>query len=176
MSTGFKILAALVLAVLAVLAFNWFKTSTFNDGKKQGLTEGRAEVTAKWNEERAANQAATIEEGRRNAAETLRRMEAHERNQREQNRRIAAARRDAAGAAAAVDSLRLRASAYLDAAGCSGTSGDSAVECIRKAASQIADALGMCAARHQQLAFATDEARERGLKCEADYDGLSLKP
>jgi hypothetical protein len=45
-----------------------------------------------------------------------------------------------------------------------------------QAAAALADALGRSAAIARRAAADADDARARGLKCEADYDALTLKP
>ena len=162
--------AGVVFAI--VTGYELWRDSKLDEGDARGA----ARIKGLWDADRAQAQATAIEQGRQSAAETLRRLNKHQENQRAQDVLLASARRDRDGAVAAADGLRLRAAAYLDAAGCSARAGDSALECVRAAAAQIGDVLGQCAARHQQLAEAADDARIRGLKCEADYDGLTLKP
>lgn len=170
--------AFLVLALCAGIIFAIVKGYEMWRGAvfKQGDTAGAARVKGQWDAETAQLQAQAIENARLSAAETLRRLTKQQENQRAQDNLLAQSRRDAAAATAAVDGLRLRASAYLTAAGCGSFTGDSAVECVRQAAAQIGVVLGQCAARHQLLAADADDARARGLKCEADYEGLTLKP
>ena len=166
--------AAACAAVLYAIVWGY---ETWRDGKvAEGDRAGAARVQALWDDDRAKAQAKTIEDARLNAAEGLRRINAHQENQRVQDAQLARARRDAATAAAAADGLRLRASTYLDAAGCGTVATDTALECIRKAVAQITDALGQCGGIARQVAAEADDARARGLKCEADYESLTLKP
>lgn len=171
--TWLAVLAAIALVVGAIVkGYEHWRDAVRAEGDKAGA----ARVQNQWDEDRASQQAQAIEDARQSAKETLRRMNKQQENQHVQDTLLAKVRRDAAGAAAAVGGLRLRATAYLDAAGCGTVASDSALECIRKAAGQIGDVLGRCAARHQQLAADADDARTRGLKCEADYDALTLRP
>lgn len=169
--------AVLVLAVIAAVlgAITWgyehWRAGVFQEGD----TAGAARVQKLWDEDRAKAQAATIEAARAAAQETQRRLEAQEANQRAQDELLARTRADRDRAVAAADGLRLRASAYLDAAGCGNLSGDPALECIRTAAAAIGDALGRSGEIARRAAADADEARARGLKCEADYDALTLK-
>lgn len=146
-------------------------TTNYQAGDKAGA----ARVQGEWDEDRAQAQAALLERARQASLETERRLKAQEANQREQNRQLEATRRDAERAQRAADGLQLRAAAYLDAAGCSARSGDSALECIRQTVAQITDALGQCGGIARQVAAEADDARARGLKCEADYESLTLK-
>ncbi len=167
---------AVIAACAAVLYAIVWGYETWRDGKvAEGDRAGAARVQALWDADRAQAQAAALEKRRLDAVETERRLKAQEENQRAQNRQIADARRDAERAAASADGLQLRATAYLDAAGCGGRTGDSAVDCIRQAVAQITDALGSCGRIARQVAADADDARARGLKCEADYDALTLK-
>lgn len=167
---------AVIAACAAVLYAIVWGYETWRDGKvAEGDRAGAARIQAKWDADRVTRAAEAVEAARQAAAETLRRLSKQQENQRAQDILIAQVRRDAAGATAAADGLRLRASTYLDAAGCGASAGDAALECIRKAAAKVGDILGQCAARHTELAAAADDARGRGLKCEADYDALTLK-
>lgn len=161
-------IAALLVLGLAVLAAGW-KVHHI------GEVAGRAEIQNKWDAERTAQLAAQVEEGRENARETLRRLTKQQENQRAQNIQIANARRDAAGAADAAERLRERTQAIAAAAGCGETS-DTAVECVRAAATRIGDALGSCTKEYRYMADYAADARTRGLKCEADYDALTPSP
>jgi hypothetical protein len=165
------LIAALAAAVLfaIVRGYEAWRARVFSEGD----TAGAQRVQILWDEDRAAALAQANEDARRNAKETERRLKAQQENDRAQEALLATARRDAAAAAAAADGLRLRASAYLDAAGCSSLAGDPAVECVRQAAAAIGDALGRGAEIARRVAADADEARARGLKCEADYDALT---
>jgi predicted membrane chloride channel (bestrophin family) len=174
-----KILGALLLAALAVaLVFGTVKGyEHWRDAvRAEGDTAGAARVRALWDEDRSKAQAQRIEDDRIAAAETLRRLNKQQENDRAQQALLAQVRHDRDAAVAAADGLRLRAAAYLDAAGCGHLSGDSALGCVQQAAAALADALGRSAAIAQRAAADADDARARGLKCEADYDALTLKP
>jgi len=164
--------AVLALALwLAVRGYESWRTTVHG----QGYAAGAAYVRSQWDDQKVRQAAEAVESARQSAAETLRRLNKQQENDRAQQIRLAQARRDAAGAAASADGLRLRAAAYLDAAGCGNLSGDPAIECIRTAAAKVADALGRVAERARRAAADADDARERGLRCEADYDALILK-
>lgn len=176
------IIAALVTALCAavlfgiVWAYDTWHAGIRAEGKAEGLDRGRGEIQALWDADRARAQELQAEQARQSAAETLRRLNKQQENQRAQDALIARMRLDRDAAVAAAGGLQLRASAYLDAAGCGALSGDSAVECVRKAAAQVVDVLGRCSTRLVDLAAAADDARARGLKCEADYDALTVAP
>lgn len=180
MTPGARLLvwAVAVLAIVAaafglVAAIDRFHAGLRADGKAQGLAQGRAEIQQKWDADHATRQAETIEQARLNAAETLRRLNKQQENQRAQDELLARTRRDRDAAVAAVGGLQLRAAAYLDAAGCGTLAGDSAAQCIRQAVAAIGDALGRSGEIARRVAADADEARARGLKCEADYDALT---
>lgn len=166
---------ALVVALCAAVLFGIVRAyEAWRDSVLQeGDARGAARVQASWDDDRAKALAAQIEEGRRSAAETLRRLNKQQENQRAQETLLARMRRDRDLAVAAADGLQLRAAAYLDAAGCGALAGDSALECIRAAAAKVVDVLGRCGRRLVEVAAGADDARARGLKCEADYDALT---
>jgi hypothetical protein len=141
----------------------------------QGDTAGAARVQQLWDDDQAKRPGPGHRERPRGGTETLRRLNAQQENQRAQDELLARTRADRDRAVAAADGLRLRASTYLDAAGCGTLTGDPAIECIRKAAAAIGDALGRSGEIARRAAADADEARARGLKCEADYDALTLK-
>jgi hypothetical protein len=180
MTRRLVILLAIAAAIAGLVAsvtwaYERWRGAIEEDAYSAGRAIGKAEVQALRDEDRARAQEAAIDQAHRAAAETLRRLEKQQENQRAQDDLVARMRLDNDRLAAAADRLQLRASAYLDAAGCGQLSGDSAVACIRQAAGQIVDVLGRCAQRHRELAAVADDARARGLKCEADYDALELK-
>ncbi|MGE4243708.1 DUF2514 family protein [Ramlibacter sp.] len=179
--TKWVIRIAIVLVLIAaaaalVAAIHGWIDGVRKEGFKEGDRAGAARVQELWDEDRAQAQAQRIADAEASARETLRRLNRQEENQREQDRLLAVARADADRARAAADSLQLRAATYLDAAGCGARSGDSAIACIREAAAAIGDALGQCGEIARGFAAEATEARARGLKCEADYDALTLKP
>jgi hypothetical protein len=166
-----KLLVLVGLCAAAVFGYLWWEGVQEDEGDARGA----ARVQAQWDRQISEQKDAALAQANANAHETMRRLEHQQRNQHAQDELLARVRRTAAANAAAADGLRLQAAAYLDAAGCGRAAGDSAVECVRKAAARIGDVLGSCAARHGELAAAADDARARGLKCEADYDALTLK-
>lgn len=160
----------LVAGAIAALVLGWGAL------RHHLVEEGRAEVRAQWDEDRAHAQAAAAAAALASAKETQRRMDRQQENQHAQDALLARMRRDRDAAVAATDRLQQRAAAYLDAAGCGGLAGDPAAECVRAAAAAIGDALGRSAAIARRAAADADEARARGLKCEADYDALTATP
>lgn len=114
----------------------------------------------------AANAAA------RASTETARRATALQEIVDEQTRKLDQARADAAAAAAAGQRLRAQLAAYRRAAG-----QDSAATAIRSAtdtaASVLADVLGRCSERREELARYADAAREAGATCERAYGALT---
>ena len=178
MSIWVRIGIALALAAAAALlvagivkGYEHWRTAVFTEGD----TAGAARVKAQWDEDRAKAQAQAAEDARLAARETQRRLERQSENDRAQQIELARARADADRARIAADVLQLRASAYLDAAGCGTASGDSAIACIRAAAAKVADALGQCGAIARAVAADADDARARGQLCERNYDSLTLK-
>jgi hypothetical protein len=174
-----KILGALLLAALAVaLVFGTVKGyEHWRDAvRAEGDKAGAARVQALRDEDRSKAQAQRIEDDRLAAAETLRRLNKQQEDQRAQDQLLARMRGDRDAARSERDGLQLRAAAYLDASGCSALAGDSAIECVRAAAAKVVDVLGRCTSRLVDVAADADDARARGLKCEADYDALTLKP
>lgn len=162
-------LAVIAAVFLLVKAYEGWRSSVFAQGDRAGA----ARVQAQWDEQRTQMAAEAVKAAQVAARETKRRMERQQENQHAQDRQLAQARRDAAAAGAAADGLRVRAARYLEAAGCGSLAGDSALECVSAAARKVGDVLGQCAARHSELAAAADDARVRGLRCEADYGALT---
>jgi hypothetical protein len=167
------VLLVLALAGAVVGGITWAYEIWRDSVLEEGDDRGAARVQKLWDEDRARAQAEALAQAQAGAKETQRRLDHQQENQRAQDALLARSRADNARLASAVDRLQLRASAYLDAAGCSSLAGDPAVECVRQAAAQVVDVLGRDAARHRQLALDADDARARGLKCEADYDALT---
>lgn len=177
------VVAALALVFWTQRAYEAHRAAVLAEGDRAGAAREKAigeervaRVQKAWDEDRARAQAQAIEDARLAAAETLRRLNKQQENERAQQALLARMERDRDDARAAADGLRLRASAYVDAAGCGALSGDSAVACIRKAADAVGVALGQCGQIARRVAAEADDARARGLLCEADYDALTLKP
>jgi hypothetical protein len=168
------IIGALLLANVAQEGVRRVQVGALHVQVADGRTALQTEKANREHERREAADA-TLEEARQNAAETLRRLNAQQENQRVQDAILAKNRADADRARAAADGLRLRAAAYLEAAGCGTATGDSAIACIRTAAAKVADALGQCGAIARAVAADADDARARGQLCERNYDSLTLK-
>lgn len=169
---GLTALAFLAAIAALVWVYESWRIAVF----QQGEDAGAARVQRQWDADRATAQAEALATAKARAQETFRRLEAQDENQRAQDALLERMRRDLAGARLAAGRLQLRASAYLDAAGCGGRIGDSALECVRAATQNALNVLGSCSRRVVELGEAVDDARARGLKCEADYDALVLRP
>lgn len=137
---------------------------------------GRGEIRLQWAGDRERALRETLDQAHKNGRETLRRLEKQKENQLAQDAYLARVARDRDALRAERDGLQLRAAGYLDAAGCSALAGDPALECVRAATAKVVDVLGRCSSRLVELAAAADDARGRGLKCEADYDALTPAP
>lgn len=169
-------IAVAAAAVGLVAGTMWVYEQWRSSVRAEGDRDGAARIQKLWDEDRATAQMAALEAARLASLETERRLKQQQENQRAQDAALARARSDAVAAHAAADRLQLRASAYLDAAGCGSLAGDSAIACVREAVAAIGDALGRCGAIARRVALDADEARGRGLKCEADYEALTLIP
>jgi hypothetical protein len=165
-------LAAIALVVLGLAGAVTFAIHRYGNGRYEA---GKAEVTAKWDKERAQQAAAALAESQANARETQRRLAAQQESQHEYDAQLAQARRDAAAANAALDGLRKRANQYAAAARRAASNpaavGNSAP--ASDAAGVLADVLGKLGGRAQLLAAYADAARRAGKQCERDYDALS---
>jgi hypothetical protein len=146
--------------------------------RSAGKAEGRAEVQAKWDQERLQLQAVALVEHEANARETQRRLARQEENQRAQDAQLAAATRDAARHAADAEQLRNQNTAtarqWRDALShpAAGQDGQAAAEAI----GVCADLLGRAVRRAGLLASFAESAHAAGLKCERDYDALIAPP
>ena len=159
---------AIALAVtLGALALAAWDSARLKRADAAGYKRAQAEYTA-----------AALREAQANAAETARRLKAQQENQRAQDAALARARADAARAAADAD--RVRAQAADAAREWSARLGDSpTAEDLAAAAAAIrvcTELRGRAVKRAELLAAYADAAREAGLKCEADYDSLTVKP
>ena len=160
--------AAIALAVaLGALALAAWDSARLKRADAAGYKRAQAEYTA-----------AALREAQANAAETARRLKAQQENQRAQDAALARARADAARAAADAD--RVRAQAADAAREWSARLGDSpTAEDLAAAATAIrvcTELRSRAVARAELLARTADAARAAGLKCEADYDSLTVKP
>lgn len=137
---------------------------------------GRAEVRQEWDASVSQQHAAAVQELLTKAQESKRRLERQGENQRAQDSEIAVARADAAHDRAAADKLRQQnASSARDWAARlahSPTVGD--IAAAGDTIGVLADVLSRADARAGVLAPYADAARTAGLKCERDYDALTL--
>ncbi len=155
------IAGATVLALVA--AFQGFKR------QQQGIGAER---------ERAVWVARQVEEGQARAKEGLRRLEAQERNQREQNALVARLRDAAARNASDADRVRSeyadRARAWADRLADSPTADDR--QAAATAIAVCTDVRGRLDQAAGELAAYAGAAAAAGSKCEVDYDALSRRP
>jgi hypothetical protein len=139
---------------------------------------GRAEVQLKWDASVSLQRAAALAESESNARETLRRIEKQQENQLAQDRKLAQARADAGRNDAAAGQLRAQladtARQWRDALDHPATGRECAA--AGDAIGVLADVLGRADRRAGVLAAYADAAHAAGLKCEADYDALTVPP
>lgn len=162
----YKWLAIGVAIALAAGTVAAWDSTRIKRAEKRGADLVRAEYTA-----------AALREASSNAAESLRRLNKQKENQDAQDAALARAQADAGRAAADADRVRGQAS---DAAReWSARLGDSpTAEDLATAGAAIrmcVDLRGRAVARAELLARTADAARAAGLKCEADYDALTVK-
>lgn len=149
---------AIAWVLAAVLAWGgwqrWQVVSQADD-----LKEARAHVEA-------ANAAVLA------AQETTRRATALQEIVNDQSAKLEKARADAAAAAAAGGRLRAKLAAIQRSAG-SDTTAAAIRSATGTAAAVLADVLGRCSERREDLARYADAARESGRACERAYDALT---
>jgi hypothetical protein len=139
---------------------------------------GRNEVRAEWTAEKLAQRNADLTQAESNAKETLRRLTRQQENQRAQDVQLAAARAAADRNGRDADQLRVQnvavAQRWRDALRDSPTG--SVSEAAGDAIGVLADVLGRADRRAGILAAYADAAHAAGLKCERDYDALTVAP
>lgn len=147
-----------------------------HDAAQQKVGEQR--VQKRWDAETKRLEDAALAESQAKAKESLRRVEAQERNQRAKDDELAVARAAADRNAAAADQLRDQsASAAREwAARLANSPAAGDLEAAGAAISVCTDLLGRADRRAGLLASYADTARAAGLKCERDYDALTVKP
>jgi chromosome segregation ATPase len=164
-------LAVLAAAVLLVLGIGWKIRHWDNQRIDAAREAGRQEV-------RSAMQTKALEESQANARETLRRMERQQENQHALNQALAAARRDAARADAVAERLREQAASaarqWRDALRDSPAGG--VCQAAGAAITVQADVQRRLDQAAGELASYATAARIAGLKCERDYDALTVNP
>lgn len=167
-SYGWK---ALALIVLLIVAWGF----GFNHG--QSVTETSWQSAWDKEQSRLSDAKATAEAEQR-SIEQARQKAANEAAQNGQ-KQIDDANADAAAAHAAADSVRGAADAIIDRLTASQSSLSACTIQSSKAAADAARVLADVLARADQragvLASVADQARARGLTCEAAYDGLDSK-
>lgn len=120
-----------------------------------------AEVKRAWSDSIAKANAAAL-------AETARILAEQKKDDDEQALRTAALVRDSDNSRRALDLLRKRIAAITLS-----SPADPAPAGERTPVEAVGDALGSCAAAHQQLAATADADRSAGLRCEAAFDALT---
>jgi hypothetical protein len=162
---------AIVLVIVSTVAYaEWLHKDRVAQFKA-----GQHERQVLWDAQNKTQAEDALQRAISNAQEGKRRTERQEENQHAKDAQLAVARADAVRSDDARARMQQRASKIAAAAGCTGPL-DTALACVRKAAAQVADALGRCGARVQQLALDTDDARARGFQCQRDYDALTANP
>lgn len=139
---------------------------------------GRDEIRAEWNKEKLEQARVDLAASEANARETLRRTERQQENQRVQEQELAAAHAAADRNGHESEQLREQnagvAKQWRDALA-HPTSG-SVCPAAGDAIGVLADVLGRADRRAGLLAAYADAAHVAGLKCERDYDALTVKP
>lgn len=140
----------------------------------KGLAQGKAEVTAKWNAERAKQAADALAQAQANAKETQRRIAAQQEAQHATDQEIE--RYKLAAAAAATERDRVLKRADQLAAAARRAASNPAASSVSQSAS---DAAGMLALMHRRTdAFAevtsryADALKRAITQCNRDYDAL----
>lgn len=159
-------LATLVIVILAIAAAWWKFDRMLAAADRAGYERAVSEMTAK-----------ALKEAQARAAETARRLQAQEENQRAQDALVARMRRDRDDALAAADRLREQSAAaarqWAGRLADSPTAQDlaAAADAIRV----LTDVRSRLERAGAELAAHADAARAAGLKCERDYQALTPK-
>ena len=168
--------AAPYLIGAAVLAGGVFIAYEVHHQREIGRNEIRAEDAIKAK----AQAEADAEQGRLNAKETFRRLEHQQENQRAQDQELARARAAAARATAAAGRLSVRVDALVAAARRAAsdpaTVGQRPPDDVGDPIGVLADVLRRADEAAGVMGAFAWESRLRGLKCERDYDALTVKP
>ena len=165
-----------LLALLAIVAVLW----VFGDARySDGLADANTAWQSKWDKEQSRlSDAKADAEAEQRRIEQARQKAANEAAENGQ-KQIDAANADAAAAHAAADSVRGAANAIIDRLTVSQSSLSACTVESSKAAARAARVLADVFARADQragvLASVADQARARGVTCEAAYDGLDSK-
>lgn len=163
------ILAAIASAVAGTIA-------TYNHWQRE---IGRDEVRAEWSAVKAAQARADLVQAEINAKETLRRLDQQQENQHVHAEEIKVARAAAAGASAAAGRLSVRVDALVAdahrAAGNPTSGGQRPTDDVGDPIGVLADVLRRADAAAGVMGAFAWESRLRGLKCERDYDALTVK-
>jgi hypothetical protein len=156
----------LALVMGAVIGgYTWWRNNIASTAHTAGIAE-----------QKATQDAADLVQAGINAKETQRRLDRQKVNQDEQDKQLAAARADAVRNGGAADQLRDQnadiARRWRDALAdpAAGSNCPAAGDAI----GVLADVLGRADKRAGVLASYADTAHISGLKCEADYDALTL--
>jgi hypothetical protein len=166
------IVVAIVGAITA--AYEGWRSHVYG----QGDAAGAARVQKRWDEERLKLKAAEADDLRASLAETKRRMERQQENDRVHQQKLAAVQRDRDAARGVALRLSERINAAESAARRAAADSTASADCKAAAASSLlhAQLLRRADARAGELAEYADRARIAGEQCAADYDALTTRP
>lgn len=140
---------------------------------------GRDEVQGRWNAQKLVDQARVIAEATTNAKETQRRLSAQKEQDDADEKEKAQLRLAAGRATAAADSMRSDLANFITAGRRAATSRaateaerEAAYDATLRAMEELHRRTDSAAGRFAQAA---DDARRRGLSCEADYREVETK-
>ena len=157
--------AGIALAIILLL-FGWHVSA-----EHKAVKAATDAMQIQWDEDRAQTAQAAIAAAAQNAAETTRRLAADKEAQDANELRIAQARNDAVGSAAALDRLRHSISATVASSGA--VPSNSTTAGIIEGQEKIGDLLATCAAEYRSMAIDADEDRNSGIESNDEYDALS---
>jgi len=174
------VIGGLLLALAGLEGFRRVEVAGLEVRVANAVTAGEKARRAHA-DDRAAWEAQASEDARLNALETKRRLEKQDENQRANTALVEGLRAAAARAADAAGRLQLRLDQHLAAAKEADRAGRdpaAGVQCpaTEAAAELYAELFRRADRRAGELAKYADDARAAGLKCEADYQALILKP
>ena len=142
-------------------------------GTHAAREEGRKEVQAEWDKERAKQAQDLLEHNAAVREEEKRRTIAQEQIDHDNQARIAKAQSDAASAATALERLRI-ALKTTSSAPAKRLPGDPVPTFVCTADAEVRELLRSCASRYVAMAGEADKAYSAGVACEKFVD--SLKP
>ena len=155
-------LGALAAVIVAALGYHAY-------GVHVARNEGRAEVQAKWDQERAKQAQDLLTHNAAVRAEEQRRQIAQEQIEHDYQTQVAKHAADAASAVSALERLRV---ALSKPAAHQRLPGDSRPTYVCTADAEVRELLKSCASRYVWMAGEADRAYASGLACEHAYDAL----